>query len=636
MGKNPPRTLLFAVGGHRGFRFVRPSHAAIALGAAPALGTMLAAYTAPGSGKAPPLVGLLLGLALAAGCTGAAAQVLDDLLPGLRRIQRSRRAVTFLTVAGVAGAVAALAWASLSGGIRDLLVPAFIVLSGVWPAVLLARQVTRVERAAGVWAAVGVDLLVSLVLGVAGFLLFNQRFLGATLPAALVVPAAVWSGLLTWRWMTRSSRLWVRAGSDVVLSVTLGVAVVVGLVWVADLADLSVDQVRFTRELLARLSEATDVPGWLWVAAYAALAIAGAVLALRAAQLRALVRRWQALELVPGVGAGERVMSAVHMTLLVTTLVGVAAPPAVALPLQAHARSQYLLATRDELDAEAARAAYEAIRATFTQGQVAPPRVAALGSLLARVRQVAGPDAADERGVAHRLGAIQAAAVAGAAPGRALSARETAAVLGQLAGPIRDAADARRRLDRLQGRQEDAGRARETLRQSAELAASAVANTLSVPALTNAAQLVQEYLAGLVEGSGIADAFFEWAKRRLLAEPAGEEPSAGVDLVMPDPARLRDAARADLEAEARVDLDFVGVLELEQVEVRWLQGPALDGAVELALQADVMHRQWLCQACDAHPPITGLRPRGQQEEGRPGGPVVERPPVVEPHPIGRP
>jgi hypothetical protein len=611
-----------------------PSHPALAIGGAVGVGSiMLPAVVDHGQTSLLQVFGVLLRFALIALFLSGLLDIffVSPALRLLRRFWERRRVAGATAVVTIAGAIGALGLSSFMGGLHLVLVPLFIVLAGIWPTVLIARQVERTKACS---LAVGLDVLLALVLGGDGFLLLNQRYLTATLSAAFLLPAAVWSGFLGWRWMTVSSRLWVRAASDIVLSVTLGTTVVAVLAWVASLANLSIDQVRFVKDMLGRLSAATDVPGWAWVVTYAVLAVLGAVLAVRATEQPSAVRRWQSLRLVPGIGAGERVVSAVHMTLLVTTLVGVAAPRVAAVPLQAHVRAQYLLATQDELVAIAERAAYEAIQSTFAQPSPAPARLAPLAAMLETVERVAGPDPGDERGVARRLGAVQATAISPAASKPGLAGSETASAVGDLPDPIRDAADARSDLDRLERREEEAKEAQETLRQSAELAASAVASALALPALPNATQLVQEYLAGLVEGSRLAEVFYKWAKSRWFHEAPAAEPDAGVDAVVPDPPHLRGAALADLGAEAHVDLDPVGMLELVRQEVAWLDISPLDGAVLIVFQAHVMHQQWLCQACDAHPRIAGLHPRGSDEEGSSGS--VERPPVEERHPIIRP
>ena len=146
-----------------------------------------------------------------------------------------------------------------------------------------------------------------------------------------------------------------------------------------------------------------------------------------------------------------------------------------------------------------------------------------------------------ELDLARRMGQLQAVALRLNPPD--IAAAEAAATReAGLNEPAASPDAENERLARLDSaRKEDAATER-LVDQAAELAASAVARALPLPGLgdTEIAQVIKEYLSSLVEESPLRDVFAAWAGRIA----GRDEPPGAAEAVVPDPARLKDAALA--------------------------------------------------------------------------------------------
>ena len=130
---------------------------------------------------------------------------------------------------------------------------------------------------------------------------------------------------------------------------------------------------------------------------------------------------------------------------------------------------------------------------------------------------------------------------------------------------------------------DDAGKRAE---MAADLAAKVVASLVSVPSLgdNEVVQVVREYLAGLIEDSPLKDMFAAWIERLPGAKPP---PDAAAEVV-PVPARLEQAATAELSAAFRAAGAADPVTDPFATDPALLGAQAedpLDGAVDLVNQA---------------------------------------------------
>jgi hypothetical protein len=280
------------------------------------------------------------------------------------------------------------------------------------------------------------------------------------------------------------------------------------------------------------------LPWWLWAGLYVLLAGASLAVALRPEALAAISNWGQRHRVVPTVDVTRRVMSGVHISLAVTVLLALSAPPAVGAALSRRVRATYTLALQREVTADAERAAYAEIRRRFAGG-AAVPSMGPLVSILDRLHSISHPPpggdraTGTERDLARRLGQIQAAAVPVSPPPAAEAEAEesAAAESGPPAGGTAARAD-----ERLAGLDAQRQRARTVTRQAdqaGELAAAAVAAAIQVPGL------------GVPDLVVLADAaLIVLVRERLRVRLA--DPLAG------DPAQQR--ALGESPADAAVDL----------------------------------------------------------------------------------
>jgi hypothetical protein len=466
--------------------------------------------------------------------------------------------------------------------------------------------------------------------------------LGPALPAVCLSPVAVWLGIVTWRRLNSSRHVLMRAGADVALSLPLGVALLLVLVAAANLFGLSPHDVEYVRRVAEQAKGLTDVHQVGWLLLYVALALVGVAIVVWASSLERLARWFAGTRLIPALGVGRRVASTVHTALLVSTLLGVAVPPALEPVVRADLRSSYEVALRDHLDAEGRRAEYEAIRRSFAGQPVAAPRQAALVTALGRVRDL---DTSARRGdratvveldLAWRIGELQARLASQARASAPLSSEAAVADLRDLARPIGSASELDSRLDRVAHRQAQAQTSTEVLKRTAELAVAAVVNSLFPSgASSELLQVVQEYISGIVESGPVKDIFVEDAERREYGEPAAHRPPDGARLVLFDPALLLGLARAQ-ERTTRRFAAIPDASRLDSSELAWLGEPPAASAVEFLNETRVIEETGICLICGYGGPPE-LRPRTERGGRGPGGSGAEppriEPPRVEPHPV---
>jgi hypothetical protein len=428
----------------------------------------------------------------------------------------------------------------LGGGLAAVLAALIVLVSGAWACLLTYRH-TRDARFLPLRYLPDAALI--LALGAALLAFFSHDPVGTTSVAGLLLPAGAWAAVRTWRAMNASRRLPVRAAADIVLSLLLGTSTVLFLVWLANLLDLPRAEVVALRAVLARVGRALDLPWWIWSALYAVLAAGAVVFALWPALLSGLPRAARRLPLARSVNTGRRVLTGVHIGLMLAVLIAVAAPPAVAATLHGPLREKYTLSLREQLEAEGAQAAYQEIQRQFTttspQRQAHPPLSDVLNKIHDTSPPTAGTDRATavERDLAARVGRLQASTLRPEGPD--VLSTGPADGLGSYEPPVAGPRDLRDRVDRLSQQQRTTDRAHRIAEQAAELAATAVASTLPGLRLghNETIEVVREYLQGLIEGSPLQKVFYSWVRRgatRTDSRPAGPN-SDGPNSDGPDP-----------------------------------------------------------------------------------------------------
>ncbi|HEX6473071.1 MAG TPA: hypothetical protein VF069_28535 [Streptosporangiaceae bacterium] len=443
------------------------------------------------------------------------------------RLGRRGRAVLAVLAAAAAGLALAAAGREIARTAIAVLPAALVLIFGGWACLLLDR---RLRASAHLAVRALPDVLAMMTLG--GFLivLFDRDLLTTVPAAGALFPVGAWLSLRIWRAMRGARPLAVRAAADIVLSLLLGADLVLVIVWAANLFHLAPADVRALRAVLEHTGEAAELPWQFWLALY--LALAAATLAFLVLAMRpGTGGRWARLRAgIRSVDTGRRLLTGVHIGLLVSVLIAMAAPAALSRSLRGPIEARYRVDLQRELDATGAEAAYEQIRRHFTG---ASPQLAAI---VLRIHRVSPPPPGSrdatvtERHLARYVGQLQAdAALLTSSPPPSRRLDLSPAQRGDL----------RERLDRLDGEQRRAEARAARAHQLGELAATVVAGTLQIPDVgrNEIIQIVREYLGGLVEGGRLRDVFAAWAQHVPIADSLSPE-----RVVVPDPLRLRFAA----------------------------------------------------------------------------------------------
>jgi hypothetical protein len=525
----------------------------------------------------------------------------------------------------VAAVGAGAAWASVTDAVVSTLPAIFVLVFGVW-AVLLVRR--RVARSRHRFLRGPPDVMFMAVFGVFLVFMFDRATLLTRPVAGLLIPVGVWASVRTWQAMSRSPHLAVNAAADIVLSLLLGTAMVLSLVWVANLVGLPRPAVATIRSVLDRIGSIVDVPWWVWVVGYLLLATAGVLATLWPARSGAPTEESGPARVLPFVNASRRVLSGLHIGLMLTVLIAVAAPPGLESTLRHQIKVRYTVAVQRVLADQATQSAYERIRQQFTAGSAQSVRPQPLTDMLEKIHSISRPahrgdNATDtERSLARRLGQAQAGTFHHGPPPPAPPSDATVSAAADLDRPIRDADDLTDRLDRLDSRQQQEDQGNVQLERAAEAAAVAVASVLQLPDFgsNEILQVVKEYLSGVVESSPLKEVFAAWARRAVAdAVPPADQ------MVVPDPRRIRIAAEVML-IEVHLKVRVADPFAPDQARDRTSTEADIAAAVDLANEARFLtERRGPCAGCPRP-----LRP-GEDPFQRPGEPGREerpRPPEI--------
>jgi hypothetical protein len=576
------RARLVAAMDVRGIARVRADLAAGVAVFAPLLGLTLTLAHRPGSPTWWSVLGVFTAIAAVAGliCYAFSPRLLRPAVGCVRWTvvnvaPFSRR--TRLVAAAIAVAVAALLIATEGPALAAfaaVVLPAVLVaVCGGW-VLLVARR----DKRAAWWHRRLQDAVVAATTGTALLVLVRRDVLAVATAAGLLFPVAAWAGFRVWRAMNASRRLAARAAADITLSLLLGADLVFFVVWLANLLGLTRPEVAALRGGLEQAGDLTDLPWWLWTGLYAALAVAAVAFAVWPTRLRRAIGLSARLRVVPVVDVVRRVLTGVHIGLLVIVLVAVAVPAAVFPVLRGQIAARYTVAYQRQLEAAGEQAAYAEISARFTTPQA---NHAVLADIVEKIHGIDHPKQGDdhatatETDVARRVGELQAATLLAAHATSVATAEQSAARAAGFTMPIRDAPDLRTRVTKLdeQDKKEDATDKR--AEQAGDLAAATVASLLSIPDIgTNeVVQIVREYLGGLIEESPLKDTFATWTARLAGAH----RPPDADTLVVPQPLRLETEALI-MQIKAEEKDHFATTLPSIAQEI------PVDAAVDLANQ----------------------------------------------------
>lgn len=451
--------------------------------------------------------------------------------------RRTRLAAAAIAVAAAAALIATEGPAVAA--LATVVLPAVLVaVCGGW--VLLA---TRRGKRAPWWHRRLQDAVVAATTGTALLVLVRRDVLAVAPAAGLLFPVAAGAGFRVWRAMNASRRLTVRAAADITLSLLLGADLVLFVVWLANLLGLTRPELAAVRGGLAQAGDRTDLPWWLWAGLYAVLAAAAVAFALWPDRLRRAIGLSARLRLVPVIDVIRRVLTCVHIGLLVIVLVAVAVPAAVFPVLRDQIAARYTVAYQRQLEAAGEQAAYAEISARFATPQA---NHAVLADIVEKIHRIDHPRQGDdhatatETDVARRVGELQAATLLAAHATSVATAEQAAAAAAGFTAPIRDEPDLRTRVTKLDEQDKKDDAADKRAEQAGDLAAATVASLLSIPDIgsNEVVQIVREYLGGLIEESPLKDTFAAWTARLAGAL----RPPDAETLVVPEPPRLEAEA----------------------------------------------------------------------------------------------
>jgi hypothetical protein len=511
--------------------------------------------------------------------------------PKIASLPARRRLVLALAAGVAAVAIIAVAGAALGSAGGYLLPAVFVAGCGLWLWLLCSRAV---RNRAAILPRLLPDVIGAATAAGALLPLAEHNLVTAEPAAGFLFPIAVWGAVRIWQAMKGSDRVAARAGADITFSLLLGAELVLFLVWLANLLGMPRPEVAVLRAVLSQAGAVVDLPWWVWTVLYGLLAAASLAFVLRPARTAA-VRRWFGrLRLVPAANAARRVLGGVHIGLLAIVFVGLTAPAALLPTFQRQLASAYTVALQRQFEAHGEVTAYTRIRREFGAGTAPPALVEVVTGIHDQSPASQGGSATGaEDEISRRLGALQAATLNLANARALLDADAIAARQAGLDAPVRGESDLAGRLGEVAAQDQNADEAESSATQAGDLAASAIASTISIANVggSEAFQIIREYLSGLVEESGIKDTFAEWAKRLAGAQA----PPDADAMVVPDPGKLEHAAYEELASEFAAAGDaseFAG----DQAVSNALDESPVDAAVSLASQA-VQEAGGSCAAC---------------------------------------
>ena len=505
-----------------------------------------------------------------------------------------------------AGAVlVAEAGTFLANSLAFLLPPAFVTACGLWLCVLAFRKRHTSPRG---WPKRVPDQVAVATSAAALLVAADRQLLTTQWATVLLFPVAVAGSLRLWTVMGKAKRLIIRAGADIALSLLLGGELVLFLVWLANVLGMPRAEVSLIRTGLGSAGSYAGVydGGRMWAGIYATLAMASLILALYPDRLKRLTKWFDPDRPNPAklAVAAQRAVTGLYIGVLTIVFVGAAGPSALTPTLHRQLKATYVVALQRQLETEAEASAYDEIRAEINALTLPGP-----ASILVYLVQEIHHDAhqsADapgatkaEAALAHRLGEDQAAALdlpGPASPGPAVAAAADSAELDQ---PVHDAQQISNLATETTAEENASDQASRNRKAAFELMVTALANAIPIPSISKneVAQILTQYVSGLVNDSKVTEAFETWLVQHR------KKPASAEELIVPAPDNLDNATQNDLSHEANVQgvtvipPDVNGVVPNPSSSAAELDQAMINDAVNSANQAQEIQQTGSCPGC---------------------------------------
>jgi hypothetical protein len=181
----------------------------------------------------------------------------------------------------------------------------------------------------------------------------------AVLPAAFVACCGLWACLFTLP-MARAHP-WLRSVQNMIAIATTALTLVLFLVWLANLLDLPRHDMAALRAVLADTGSAADLPWWAWAGLYLLLVGVSLAFLLRPARLAKIMRWLRRLRVMAATDVTRRMLTGLHIGLLVIVFIGLTTPVALAPVFQRQVKAVYTVALQRQFQARGDQAAYAMI-----------------------------------------------------------------------------------------------------------------------------------------------------------------------------------------------------------------------------------------------------------------------------------
>ncbi len=517
-------------------------------------------------------------------------------------VKRKVRIAAAAVVVAAGVVLVAEAGPFLAKALAFLLPSAFVTACGLWLCVLSFRKWHTSPRRWLRWLPDQVAVATS---AAALLVLADRELLTTQWASVLLFPVAIAGSLRLWTVMGKAERLVIRAAADITLSLLLGGELVLFLVWLANVLGMPRAEVSLIRTGLGSAGSYAGVydGGRLWAGIYAALAAVSVILALYPDRLKRLVKWFDPDRPNPAqvASVAQRAVTGLYIGVLTIVFVGVAGPSALTPTLHRQLKATYVVALQRQLEAEAQVSAYDEIRAEFNALEP-PGSLSILAYLVQEIhhdadQQADAPGATKTEGaLAHRLGEDQAAALGLPGPVPAIPVAAGSTDLDQ---PVQNAPQLSNLATETTAKENASDQANRNLKAAFELAVTAVTNAIPIPSISKneVAQILTQYISGLVDDSKVTEAFETWLEQHRKKPPTAEE------LIVPDPVHLDNATQSDLNREAATQgvtvtpPDINSVVTNPSSTAAELDQATINNAVDSADQAQEIQQTGNCSGC---------------------------------------
>lgn len=450
-------------------------------------------------------------------------------------------------------AMALLAWwiaLAAAAALSHLLPGAVILICGIALGTRMSRD-PPLER----WT----DVLLIATVAIGLIALIQPGIVTNDPVAVAFFPIAAWAAIRVWRSMRDSRDTVTRASADVVAALLLGATLDLAVVWAGNLAGLHALTVIRVSHVLDMIAAGTN-PAWWYVVPPFLLLAAGYValdrwedgLARTAARVkRSPVTRW--IWKLPGtrmlrprraaaaLGPARRLMSFLHVSLLLVPLAGMTAPGLLGHAVLAPLRAQYVIAYHADAGARAEAAAYREL--TREVAAASPGQRKAMRGSVEKMIGTSEPGSPGAAAVPVTTVPV-AATDLGAEEGEYLEYSGQAGTSRQLPPPPLPTGSVTAAATEADAEETAADEADTNASRAGAAAAAAIGAMIQLPGGDAAVQVLQEYLGGLIEEGPVADALGRFAGRlgntgedigdpEQLLNPSDAENAAATEEISP-------------------------------------------------------------------------------------------------------